>query len=94
MEMLEDISDGIQYHPNINRREARSKICDRIKQGQSEWKGAFKATQNMGKVLHKVFKNVVNEIFSCTLAYTSRPYLEAMYMHPDVTYTLYATSSK
>ena len=28
------------------------------------------------------------------LAYTSRPYSEAMVMHPAVTYTLYATSSK
>ena len=27
-----------------------------------EWKGALKATQNMGKGLHKVFKTVVKEI--------------------------------
>ena len=32
--------------------------------------------------------------FSIPLSYTSRPYLEAMAMHPAVTYTLYATSSK
>ena len=30
-EMLEDICDGSQYHPVVNRREARYKICDRIK---------------------------------------------------------------
>ena len=45
------------------RREARSKIRDRIKQIQSEWKGALKATRNMGKGLHKVFKTVVKYIF-------------------------------
>ena len=27
-EMLEDIRDGIQTHPNVNRREASYKICD------------------------------------------------------------------
>ena len=31
-EMLEDIRDGIQTHRNVNRREARSKIRDIIKQ--------------------------------------------------------------
>ena len=31
-------------------------------QRQSEWKGALKATQNMVKGLHKVFKTVVKEI--------------------------------
>ena len=43
-EMLEDIRDGSQTHPNVNRREARYKIRDRIRQRQSEWKGALKAT--------------------------------------------------
>ena len=61
-EMLEDIRDGSQTHPNFNRREARYKISDRIRQIQSEWKGALKATQRMGKGLHKVFLNVVKEI--------------------------------
>ena len=37
-EMLEDICDGSQTHPNINRREARYKIRNHIRQGQSEWK--------------------------------------------------------
>ena len=31
-EMLEDIRDGSQTHPNVNRREARYKIRDRISQ--------------------------------------------------------------
>ena len=37
---------------------------------------------------------VFDESFSSTLSYTSRPYSEAMEMRPEVTYTLYATSSK
>ena len=60
--MLEDIHDGSQSHPNINKREARYKIRDGIRKKQSEWKGAFKVTLNMGKVLHKVFKTIVKEI--------------------------------
>ena len=35
-EMLEDICDGSQTHPNINRREARYKIRNRIRQRQLE----------------------------------------------------------
>ena len=37
---------------------------------------------------------VFDESFSSALAYTSQPYLEAMAMRPEVTYTPYATSSK
>ena len=33
-EMLEDIRDGNQTHPNVNIRETSFKICDRIKQRQ------------------------------------------------------------
>ena len=61
-EMLEDIRDGCQTHPNVHRIEARCKIRDRIRQGQSEWKGALKSTQSMGKGLHKVLSTVVKEI--------------------------------
>ena len=50
MEMLEDIRDGIQSHPNVNKIESRYKRCDRIRQRKSEWKGVLKAMQNMGKV--------------------------------------------
>ena len=60
--MLKDISDKSQTHTNINRREARYKIRDRIRQRQSEWKGALKATRSMGKVLHKLFSTVVKDI--------------------------------
>ena len=61
-EMLEDICDVSQTHPNINRREARYKICDHIRQRQSEWKGELKSMQSMGKGLHKVFSTVVKDI--------------------------------
>ena len=43
-DMLEDIHDGIQYHPNINRREACYKMRDNIKQRQPEREGVLKAT--------------------------------------------------
>ena len=61
-EMLEDICDGSQTHPNVNKREANYKIHDRIRQGQLKRKGELKATQSMGKGLHKVFSTVVKEI--------------------------------
>ena len=60
--MLEDIRDGSQTHPNVNRRKAHYKIRDSLKQRQSECKGALKATQSMGKGLHKVFSTVVKGI--------------------------------
>ena len=50
--MLEYICDGSQTHPNVSRRESRYKIRDRIRQRLSKCKGALKATQIMGKVLH------------------------------------------
>ena len=61
-DILEDILDGSQTHTNVNRREAGYKIRDCIRQRQSEWKVALKATQSMGKSLHKVFSTVVKEI--------------------------------
>ena len=63
-ETLHDIHDGNQTHPNIDKREARLKIRDRIKQKKSEWKGALIATHKTGKGLHKVFSTIVKEIFA------------------------------
>ena len=60
--MLEDICDGSQTHPKVNKREASYKISDRIRQRQSEWKGALKATRSMGKGLHMVFSTIVKDI--------------------------------
>ena len=62
--MLEDIRDGSQSHPDDNQGEYRYKIRDRIRQRQSERKGALKSTQNMGRLLQKVFKTAVKEIFA------------------------------
>ena len=61
-EMLEDNRDGSQTHPTVNKREARCKICDRIKQRQLGRKGALKATHMMVKDLHKVFSTIVKYI--------------------------------
>ena len=43
-EMLEDIRDGSQTHPNVDKREASYKIRDRVRQKESQRKGALKAT--------------------------------------------------
>ena len=61
-EMLEDIRDDSKSKSSLNSTEAHHKTRDRIKRIQTECKGALLSTQNMGKVLHKVFKAVVNEI--------------------------------
>ena len=58
-EMLEYIPDGSQSHLIVNQREACYKIRDCIRQRQSEWKGALKATRSMGKDSHKVFSMFV-----------------------------------
>ena len=48
-EMLEDIRDGSQTHPTVNKREARYEICDRVSRRELQWKGTLKAMRNMGK---------------------------------------------
>ena len=61
-ELLQDIRDGNRTHPEINKREARMAIRDRIKQSKLEWKGELRATDKMKKGLHRVFKAIVSEI--------------------------------
>ena len=61
-EMLEYIQEGSQLHLKVNRREKHYKTRDCIEQRQLERKGALKATRNIGKGLHKLFKAVVREI--------------------------------
>ena len=61
-ETLRDIRDGNQTHPNIDKREARHKIRDRVKRKKLEWKGGLKATHKMVKCLPKVFSSIVKEI--------------------------------
>ena len=48
-EMLQDIRDGSQTHPNVNKREARYEIRGSIRKRQSEWKGALKSYAKHGK---------------------------------------------
>ena len=61
-ELLQDIRDGNQNHPKINKREACMEIRERIKQKKSQRKGALRATHKMGKGLHRVFSTIVSEI--------------------------------
>ena len=77
----EYICDVSQSHPIINRREACYKICDCIKQGQAECKGAVLSTRNVGKGLHKVFKAVFNAILQA-LPSLGRSGLEVYYFLP------------
>ena len=49
-DMLQDIRDGSQTHPNVNRREARYKIRDNIRHRQSGWKIALKSKQSTGNI--------------------------------------------
>ena len=60
--MLEDIHDGSQTHPTVNKIDACYEIRDCIRQKESQWKGALRATRNMGKGFHKVFSMIVREI--------------------------------
>ena len=80
--MLEEICDGNQSHPSVNRRKSCYKIRDCIKQRKTECKGALKATRNMGKGLHKVFKTVVKEI-SQDLPTLGESGSEVSYFIPD-----------
>ena len=61
-EMLEDIFDGSQSHPIINRIEARYKISHIFKQIHFLFKGELLSTRNVGKGSHKVFKAAINEV--------------------------------
>ena len=80
--MLEDIPDGSQYHPSINRREAHYKIRDRTKQRKPEWKGELLPTQNMGNGSQTVFKAVVNESFK-SLPIIGKSGSEVSYFIPE-----------
>ena len=49
-------------HPNINARDSRLRIHDRIRKAQIEWKGVELSAKSIGKGLHKVCKVVVKEL--------------------------------
>ena len=60
--MLEDIRDGSQTHPYVNRREVSYKTVIVLVKYNRNGKERLKATQSRGKSLHQVFRNVVKEI--------------------------------
>ena len=62
MNDLEDVWYGNYVHIEINKRDFRLKICERIRQTQSEWTVVELLANSMGKVLHKVVKAVVTEL--------------------------------
>ena len=61
-ETLHDICGGNQTYQSIDKREARLKIRDHIRQKKSQWKGELRGTHKMGKGLHRVFSTIVLEI--------------------------------
>ena len=65
-------------------------IFDGIPEHQKGYLVYVPITRKIISSYHVVF----DESFSCVLAYTSRPYSEAMAMRPAVTYTPYGTYSK
>ena len=50
---------GTYVNTNNNARDARLKICEHIRQAQSEWKRAELSEKRTGKGLHKVYEVVV-----------------------------------
>ena len=61
-ETLHDIHDVNQTHSKIDKKEARLKIRDRIKEKKSQRKGALRGMHKMGKGIHKVLSTIVKEI--------------------------------
>ena len=51
-----------QINQGVNAIYSRLKTHDRIIKAQSEWEGSEPSTKSMGKVLHKVFKDVVKKL--------------------------------
>ena len=66
-DLLQDIRDGNQTHPKINKREARMAIRDRIKQKKSEWKGALRATHFPQVDMDPLFRKLLFCAFLNTL---------------------------
>ena len=62
MNYIEDIWVGSKINPEINTRYARFKIHDHIRQTKNQWKRTELSENSMGKGLHKLFKDVVNEL--------------------------------
>ena len=61
-DMLENICDGSQYCPSINRRAARYRIRDSLIKVKQNGKECYLSMRSMSKGLHKAFKAFINEI--------------------------------
>ena len=59
---IEDIQDGKYTHTDTNERDYILKISDRIRISQGERKGADLSVNMKIRGLHKVFKDVLNEL--------------------------------
>ena len=59
---LEDIRDVSYVYPNINVRDTKLKIYYLNRQFQNKWKGLELSAKSIGRVLHKLFKAIVNEL--------------------------------
>ena len=61
---MRKVPHSFEVHSNESacRKKVRLGLEQVIKQSQPEWKGALKATQNMGKGLHKVSETVKKKI--------------------------------
>ena len=57
----ENICYGNYVHPDINARDARLKVRERIRQAQSEWKEVYLSEKRIRKGFHKLFKAILNK---------------------------------
>ena len=92
----------ISFFPYVVRKataHVETKILNMPHQAEKGFRGIFIGIPEYQKVYivyvpstRKIISSydvVFDEMFSIALAYTSRPYSEAMAMHPEVTYTPY-----
>ena len=79
---LKDIQNVSQILPEINTRGSRSKICYPIEQTQNECKGKEILEKRRIKVLHKVFKAIVNELNN-KLTYLGKSGSEVSHFIPE-----------
>ena len=75
------------------RHQAQKRFCSIFVGIPEHQKGYLVYVPSTRKLISS-YNVVFDESVSSALSYTSRPYAEAMAMHPAVTYTPYATSSK
>ena len=78
----------------LNMRHQAQKGFSGIFFGIPEYKKGYLVYVPIARKIISSYDVVFDESFSSVLAYTSRPYSEAMAMLPEVTYTPYTTSSK